>query len=179
MGQLNEQMPHCTQRLGSGTTQAEARAACLSLSDLNQFTRACIPPAGRERTPSIYRRASQTIEIEATIRPATYASYSTHVNVRIAPRIGRALLQALTAGHLNRLYADLAREGKRVDDGKLAAGSVHRIHATLHPGLRDAVRLGLLFVQREAVCARSLELPGQSLRSRIGRGLLPVSQPEL
>jgi hypothetical protein len=36
MGQWNEQLPHWTQRLGSGTTHASVRASCLSRSDLNQ-----------------------------------------------------------------------------------------------------------------------------------------------
>jgi len=38
MGQLNEQTPHWTQRLGSGKTHAVASAAYFSLSDLNQLT---------------------------------------------------------------------------------------------------------------------------------------------
>jgi len=36
MGQLNEQTPHWTQRLGSGTTHAAASAACSALSGANQ-----------------------------------------------------------------------------------------------------------------------------------------------
>ncbi|MCZ7665166.1 MAG: site-specific integrase [Thermoleophilia bacterium] len=82
--------------------------------------------------------------IETTIRPATYASYSTHVRVHIVPNIGTVMLQSLTAGHLNRLYADLARDGKRRGDGKLSASSVRRVHATLHRALRDACRWGYL-----------------------------------
>ena len=38
MGQLNEQTPHWTQRIGSGKTHAVARAAYFSLSELNQPT---------------------------------------------------------------------------------------------------------------------------------------------
>ena len=38
MGQLNEHMPHCTQRRGSGVTHAVARFAYFALSDLNQPT---------------------------------------------------------------------------------------------------------------------------------------------
>ena len=36
MGQLNEQTPHCTQRLGSGSTHAEASVSYFSLSEVNQ-----------------------------------------------------------------------------------------------------------------------------------------------
>jgi hypothetical protein len=38
MGQLNEHMPHCTQRLGSGVTQAVARPTYLALSVANHST---------------------------------------------------------------------------------------------------------------------------------------------
>ena len=43
MGQLNEQMPHCTQRCASGVTQAVARFAYFALSVLNQSTVPMIP----------------------------------------------------------------------------------------------------------------------------------------
>ncbi len=35
-GQLKEQMPHCTQRLGSGVTDAAANVLYLVLSDVSQ-----------------------------------------------------------------------------------------------------------------------------------------------
>ncbi|MHB1343036.1 MAG: tyrosine-type recombinase/integrase [Thermoleophilia bacterium] len=82
--------------------------------------------------------------IEATIRPATLASYTTHVNAHLVPRIGTVPLQALSAGQINRLYGDLRKNGRARGPGGLSPNSVRRIHATLHRALRDAVRWGYL-----------------------------------
>ncbi|MHB8870280.1 MAG: tyrosine-type recombinase/integrase [Thermoleophilia bacterium] len=82
--------------------------------------------------------------IEATIRPATLASYTTHVNTHIVPRIGTVPLQMLSAGQINRLYAELRKNGRARGPGGLSPNSVRRIHATLHRALRDAVRWGYL-----------------------------------
>lgn len=82
--------------------------------------------------------------IEATIRPATLASYTTHVNTHIVPKIGTVPLQKLSAGRINRLYAELRKDGRARGTGGLSPNSVRRIHATLHRALRDAVRWGYL-----------------------------------
>lgn len=82
--------------------------------------------------------------IEATIRPATLASYTTHVNTHLVPRIGIVPLQMLAAGKINRLYSELRKNGRARGTGGLSPNSVRRIHATLHRALRDAVRWGYL-----------------------------------
>jgi integrase len=75
--------------------------------------------------------------VERTVRPLTFRSYSSVVRARIVPEIGGVRLQALSAGHLNGLYAELGRKG-------LSAGSRRLTHAVLHRALRDGVRWGRL-----------------------------------
>jgi integrase len=55
--------------------------------------------------------------------------------LRIVPRLGHVRLQALSAGHLNGLYAELDREG-------LSASTRRLVHAVLHRALRDGARWG-------------------------------------
>lgn len=85
-----------------------------------------------------------SVAIEATIQSATFASYSTHVNIHLIPRIGSIPLQKLSAGQINRLYSELRKNGRARGSGELSPNSVRRIHATLHRALRDAVRWGYL-----------------------------------
>jgi integrase len=77
--------------------------------------------------------------IASTVRPSTWASYSTIVRTRIVPRIGGVPLQVLGPAHLNALYAELLASGGR--DGKpLSARSVRLTHATIRKALADGVR---------------------------------------
>lgn len=61
----------------------------------------------------------------------------------VIPRIGGVELQKLNAAHINRLYAELLRDGRVRTEGGLSPTSVRRIHAMLRKALRDAVRWGL------------------------------------
>jgi integrase len=65
------------------------------------------------------------------------AQYTSIVNGRIVPRIGHLRLQALSGGHLNRLY-------KELEDAGLSPSSRRLTHAVLSRALRDAVRWGKL-----------------------------------
>ena len=80
--------------------------------------------------------------IKSTIRPTTFASYRTHVQHQIVPRIGGLQLFRLSASHLNALYAELLNNGRANRRGALSPTTVKRVHATLHRALRDAVRWG-------------------------------------
>ena len=71
------------------------------------------------------------------VRQSTALSYRTHVRVHIAPALGQARLQELTAGQVKGFYADLLAKG-------LAPNTVRRVAATLHRALRDAVDEGYL-----------------------------------
>ncbi len=80
--------------------------------------------------------------IRATIRPSTFASYQMHCRKYLVPILGNQPLQGLTAPAINTMYADLLQPL----DGSQGIGpaSVHRVHATLHRALRDAVRWQLI-----------------------------------
>jgi integrase len=72
--------------------------------------------------------------ITATVRPLTAHRYRQVVESYVATRdIGGVPLRALTAGHLNALYAELDRDG-------LSIASRRLVHAVLHRSLRDAVK---------------------------------------
>jgi integrase len=61
-------------------------------------------------------------------------------------------LEALEATALNSLYAELLANGRVKGAGGLSPSTVHRIHATVHRALRDAVRWGHLDVNAADLC---------------------------
>jgi hypothetical protein len=67
-------------------------------------------------------------------------------------------LQKLNAAHINRLYAELLRDGRVRTEGGLSPTSVRRIHAMLRKALRDAVRWGL--AERNATGTTISSSPG-------------------
>jgi Phage integrase, N-terminal SAM-like domain len=77
------------------------------------------------------------------VRPTTWATYRIYAQAQVVPVLGHVPLQALTAAHLNRLYADLAEHGRRDGRGGLKPKSVRHVHV-LHKALGDAVRWGLV-----------------------------------
>lgn len=94
--------------------------------------------------------------IGATVRPGTRARYAWICDRYIARRdLGAVPLRALTAGHLNGLYADMEREGLSVATRRLT-------HAVLRRALNDAVRWGKLVRNP----AQSADPPAQP-RSRV------------
>ena len=88
--------------------------------------------------------------IEATVRETTFRSYQAHVAFHIVPALGTQQLQKLNGAMLNAFYARLARDGRVHGEGGLSAGTVRRVHATLHRALRDAVRWNRLSVNPAA-----------------------------
>ena len=97
--------------------------------------------------------------IEATVRPSTLRSYRHHVESHIVPRIGSIPLQKLSPDAIGAMYADLLRDGRRLQQWKLkkgeqpeddsrsrvlSANTVHHVHVTLHKALKDAVKRGRL-----------------------------------
>jgi integrase len=95
-----------------------------------------------------------------TKKPTTMADYRQSARVYIIPRIGGVPLQALTPEHLDRLYRELERHGKRAGrcptagitcrdhgcapkhHGGLAPKSVRNVHGMLHRALQDAAERG-------------------------------------
>jgi integrase len=84
--------------------------------------------------------------VASTVAASTAHSYSRQVAVHVVPRIGHVRLQKLTAGQLNKLYADLLTPGANVKnpDRALSARSVRYVHVIVHRALGDAVRHGLV-----------------------------------
>ena len=70
--------------------------------------------------------------VKGSLRPSTFESYSMIVRTRIAPEIGSVLLQRLTAGSINAMYATLSE--------RLSPRSVRYTHAVLRHALADAVK---------------------------------------
>jgi integrase len=82
--------------------------------------------------------------VRAAVRPTTWTTYRIYAEAQVVPPLGHVPLQALTAAHLNRLYADLAEHGRRDGRGGLKPKSVRHVHVLLHKALSDAVRWGLV-----------------------------------
>lgn len=82
--------------------------------------------------------------IKSTVRPGTWRSYKTNLDVHVIPRIGQLPLKQLGALQLNALYAELLTSGRHDGKGGLSPRTVRYTHTILHRALRDAVRWGLL-----------------------------------
>jgi integrase len=75
------------------------------------------------------------------VKPTTLAGYRQSAEVYAIPRIGGVQLQALTAEHLDAMYRELERSGKRDGTG-LAPKSVRHVHTMIRKALQDAVERG-------------------------------------
>jgi integrase len=82
--------------------------------------------------------------MRAAVRPVTWTTYRIYAEAQVLPALGNVPLQALTAAHLNRVYADLAEHGRRDGRGGLKPKSVRHVHVLLHKALGDAMRWGLV-----------------------------------
>jgi integrase len=81
--------------------------------------------------------------VAPSLRDSTASSYRQVCRTWILPHLGRVRLASLTPGHLNQLYAALAKDGGR--KGKpLSVRSVRYTHTIIGKALGDAVAWGLL-----------------------------------
>ena len=107
--------------------------------------------AGRVRTcarpGNAYRPEYLTDEwlpaIKVTIEESTWASCERYLRLHVIPHLGGVRIEAIDAGMLNRLYADLLHHGRL--DGKpagLSRQTVRYVHTVLGRALSDAVRWG-------------------------------------
>ena len=79
----------------------------------------------------------------AQLRPSTFASYRSNVELHINPRIGSIPLQRLQPEDLDTFYAQLLTDGRRNGDGGgLAPKTVRIIHGIIRKALADAQRKG-------------------------------------
>jgi integrase len=87
------------------------------------------------------------LPLQATrLRPKTFASYKSVIELHIVPYIGRIRLGKLQADDLDGLYVELLRDGNR--RGKTPSGlspaSVRYVHRVLRKALGDAHRKGIV-----------------------------------
>jgi integrase len=108
--------------------------------------------APSKRPTGAFLREDWLPGLRAQVRPGTWAEHRSKVEVHLIPAIGGVLLQRLTPGHLNSLYADLLERG-------LSARTVLHVHATIRRALADATRWGL--VPRNVALLASPPRPGR------------------
>jgi len=82
--------------------------------------------------------------IRATVRHSTWTSYRTNLTRHVLPELGNIELRALSASHLNNLYASLLESGRVDGGGGLSPTTTNLIHIVCHRLLRDAVKWGRL-----------------------------------
>lgn len=78
------------------------------------------------------------------LRESTWASYAGELARHVVPSLGSTRLQDLRPNHLNRLYAQLLRDGRKDGQGGLSPRTVRYVHTVIRKGLSDALRWGLL-----------------------------------
>jgi integrase len=94
------------------------------------------------------------------LRPSTVARYRALAETHVLPSLGPRQLQDLTPAMLNRLYAQLLKDGRKDGNGGLSPRTVILVHSTIHKALATAVKQRLL--QRNP--ADDAERPGQAHR---------------
>ncbi len=75
--------------------------------------------------------------VKPSVRPATYASYESHVRIHLGPAMGGVPLAKLQPQHVQKLM------NAKLDEG-LSANTVLRIRATLRRALNQAMKWGLI-----------------------------------
>ena len=123
-------------------TKAEAQAA---IDELRVAGRqgVYVPPARQRLGEFLVDEWLPAIKV--TIEESTWASYERYLRLHVTPHLGGVRLEAIDAGMLNRLYADLLDHGRL--DGKpggLSRRTVRYIHTVLGRALGDAVKWGRL-----------------------------------
>lgn len=88
------------------------------------------------------------------LRPATHASYSSHVRLYLVPYLGPIVLTELTPQDIEQMYAQI-EAGNSQRDRPVSTATRRRVHATLNSALGTAVRRGLL----DRNPASTVELP--------------------
>lgn len=92
---------------------------------------------------------------KTSTRHTTYAVYLQRTNLYVIPSIGRLKLKDLKAMHLQKMYADLLKNGATYRTGGISPITVRHIHGMMHRALQNAVRWQI--VPRNV--AQMVELP--------------------
>lgn len=92
---------------------------------------------------------------KVSTRHTTYNVYAKRVKRYISPVIGRVKMKDLKTMHLQKMYADLLKNGAKYRSGGLSPLTIRHIHGMIHKALENAVRWQI--VPRNV--ARMVELP--------------------
>lgn len=145
-------------------------------------SRVCVPLADREGglafdagnlTLGEYLVRWLSDSVKSTVRASTYERHEQLVRSHIRPALGEIKLKALTPAHVRRLISEKS-------SGTLAAGTVRKIHSTLHKVLSQAVSDGLIPRNAAAVQAPSpapKEIAATLGGPRPGRSSRPPGSP--
>ncbi len=115
-------------------TRALAREA---LRDLERDARRGRKMAGKAETLEEYLTTWLEGSVQQSVRPRVYDGYQSIVTVRIAPHIGRLMLEQVTPPTIQQLYSALAAEG-------LSPRSVINTHRVLRRALQQAVKWDMI-----------------------------------
>jgi integrase len=91
----------------------------------------------------VHRWLCYWLATQPHIRPATRASYESHVRLHLGPTLGRSRLDELTPPMVQAAFTRIAATRTRTGQ-RLSAATVRRVHATLRAALNAALRDGLL-----------------------------------
>ena len=104
---------------------------------------------------------------ESRLRPTTYLSYRSTIELHVVPHIGKLRLDKLQADDLEGLYVHLLRNGRRNGKGGgLSPTSVRYVHRVLHKALGDAHRKGIV-VRNVAALADPPKVRANGPKSKI------------
>jgi len=78
------------------------------------------------------------------LKPSTYESYETLINVHIKPGLGKIPMAKLQANMLQSFYNEKLEKGRADGKGGLSTRMVRYLHAIIRQALQQAVKEGLL-----------------------------------
>jgi integrase len=81
---------------------------------------------------------------QPTTSGKTYERYAEIVNAHLVPALGHHVLSRLQPLHIQALYSEALKSGRRDGKGGLSSRSVLHLHRVLHRALKQAVRWQLL-----------------------------------
>ena len=80
--------------------------------------------------------------LDASVKPSTADFYRRVGKRYVVPKLGPIPLQALDAQHLNAMYAEMLRSGRRNGKGGLSVATVRHVHVVVGKALDAALRAG-------------------------------------
>lgn len=140
-GELEER-PERRQRWLEGHTRKKGAQAALNTVLAESQRGAYVEPSKKKLAEFLVDEWLPAIR--GTIRGSTWDSYRANIEIHVVPQLGHLELRTLSPSHLNRVYAELAENGRADGRGGLSPKTVRYIHTIIHRSLRDGVRWGLL-----------------------------------